>query len=237
MEPIGYIYIRTNKYWDIDEVCKFGETDNIPNRESIYITSEPKRGKFIVVIQINSLSPSLKIIESELKKYFTSLGFHRYIDGGTEFFKKDIVEHLFSWFEKSTIQYKILTDEEIDALTYNKTSSQTSTSPDIAEQEVASDYTSSQTIAVYSPRDYQLEIIEKSCDYLKTNDKGLLIMPCGIGKTLLSLWIAQKLIMKTILIGVPNILLLAQWYSVISKLFPTSPHLQVYDRTRIDQPN
>ena len=98
MEPIGYIYIRTNKYWDIDEVCKFGETDNIPNRESIYITSEPKRGKFIHVIQIDSLSPSLKSIEGELKKYFTSLGFHRYIDGGTEFFTKDIVEHLFSWF-------------------------------------------------------------------------------------------------------------------------------------------
>ena len=122
MEPPGYIYIRTNKYWDIDEVCKFGETDNIPNRESIYITSEPKRGKFIHVIQINSLSPSLKSIEDELKKYFTSLGFHRYIDGGSEFFTKDIAEYLFSWFETSTIQYKILTDEEIDALTYNKTS-------------------------------------------------------------------------------------------------------------------
>ena len=177
MESPGYIYIRTNKYWDIDEVCKFGETDNIPNRESIYITSEPKRGKFIHVIQIDSLSPSLKSIEGELKKYFTSLGFHRYIDGGTEFFTKDIVEHLFSWFEKSTIQYKILTDEEIDVLTYNKTGSQSTTTTDIAVEDAASDDASGQSIAMYSPRDYQLEIIGKSCDYFQTNDKGLLIMP------------------------------------------------------------
>ena len=41
-----------------------------------------------------------------------------------------------------------------------------------------------------------------------------------MGKTLISLWITQRLYSNTILIGVPNKLLLKQWAIVISNLFP-----------------
>jgi superfamily II DNA or RNA helicase len=82
-------------------------------------------------------------------------------------------------------------------------------------------------IIKYIPRDYQNEIINKSYTYFKKNNKGLLIIPCGVGKTLISLWIAQKLNSKTILIGVPNVLLLHQWYNAIHSIFDDIPLLLV----------
>ena len=50
---------------------------------------------------------------------------------------------------------------------------------------------------------------------------------CGVGKTLISLWITQELNSNTILIGVPNKLLLEQWKDVIRMLFHDTPYLIV----------
>jgi len=61
-----------------------------------------------------------------------------------------------------------------------------------------------------------------------------LIIPCGVGKTLISLWITQKLNLNTILIGVPNKLLLTQWESVINILFQDIPYLIVSGGINID---
>jgi superfamily II DNA or RNA helicase len=55
----------------------------------------------------------------------------------------------------------------------------------------------------------------------------LLIIPCGVGKTLISLWVAQELNTNTILIGVPNKLLLKQWEKVICMLFQSIPYFVV----------
>ena len=43
---IGYIYIRTNEYWDLYDAFKLGKTLSIPDREQTYITSEIKRGTY-----------------------------------------------------------------------------------------------------------------------------------------------------------------------------------------------
>lgn len=51
---------------------------------------------------------------------------------------------------------------------------------------------------------YQDNILNKSIDILKSKKKGLLLWACGLGKTLFSLKIAEKLKCKNILIGVPN---------------------------------
>ena len=79
----------------------------------------------------------------------------------------------------------------------------------------------------FHPRDYQQEIIEESCKYFEKNDKGLLLLMCGMGKTLTSLWIAQKLNFSKIVIGVPNHQLLNQWKEKIAILFPDYPILLV----------
>ena len=70
-----------------------------------------------------------------------------------------------------------------------------------------------------TPRIDQDIIIEKSYNYFLNNEKGILVLTCGIGKTLISLWITQKLNFYKIIIGVPNKLLVEQWSIEIKKIF------------------
>ncbi len=67
----GYVYIRTHYSYDNDNVCKLGETINIPNRDSQYATGELKRGCFKIVIEIlpEQIYTSLSV-EKILQKYF-----------------------------------------------------------------------------------------------------------------------------------------------------------------------
>ena len=80
-------------------------------------------------------------------------------------------------------------------------------------------------------RPYQVEIIDKALIHFQSHNKGAYILMCGVGKTLISLWVCQKLDVKTILIGVPNILLLKQWEKVIKDLFPNMNILTVNGKT------
>jgi superfamily II DNA or RNA helicase len=80
---------------------------------------------------------------------------------------------------------------------------------------------------MYTPRDYQTIIIEKALVHFQQYDKGMLVLMCGVGKTLISLWITQQLKSDTIIIGVPNKLLLKQWEEVIRVLFQHIPCLIV----------
>lgn len=84
------------------------------------------------------------------------------------------------------------------------------------------------------PRPYQIEIIEKSLLYFKTNKKGILSLICGVGKTLISLWITKQLKCNKIIIGVPNILLLNQWKRVIKELFKDYTILTISGNIKID---
>ena len=68
------------------------------------------------------------------------------------------------------------------------------------------------------PRDYQIDIINKSIEYYKDNNKGILNLICGAGKTLTSLWISQALKYNKIIIGVPKIELIDQWIKSINLL-------------------
>jgi superfamily II DNA or RNA helicase len=79
----------------------------------------------------------------------------------------------------------------------------------------------------YTPRPDQVTIIEDSVKYFETNDKGLLILMCGVGKSLISLWISQCLRANTVLIGVPNLLLAEQWSLVLRQFFADTPVLLV----------
>lgn len=63
------------------------------------------------------------------------------------------------------------------------------------------------------PRDYQREIVNKVIEYFKQNDKGILYMPCGTGKTITSYWIYKELCAKRVIIAVPSLYLLNQTYN------------------------
>jgi len=75
-----YIYIRKNEWWDIYDVIKIGKTKNSMDRESSYITSEIKRGIYVLVLRVKDCD----IIEKDLKNYF--IKYNIKFDAGTEFF-------------------------------------------------------------------------------------------------------------------------------------------------------
>jgi superfamily II DNA or RNA helicase len=61
-----------------------------------------------------------------------------------------------------------------------------------------------------SPHITQQEAIEAAVLYYEKNKRGQLILPCGAGKTLASIWISEKLESKNILIMLPSLSLLSQ---------------------------
>lgn len=63
---------------------------------------------------------------------------------------------------------------------------------------------------IKKPRDYQIDAINAITEGFKTCDRGQLILPCGAGKTLVALWIAQKMKAKRVLVLVPSLSLLKQ---------------------------
>ena len=70
-----------------------------------------------------------------------------------------------------------------------------------------------------TPNEHQLEVLNKIDDYYNDNNIGKIIHSCGLGKSLLGIFIAQKLNCKSVLIGVPNIYLQKQMKKEILKIF------------------
>ncbi len=60
------------------------------------------------------------------------------------------------------------------------------------------------------PHDYQREAIENILAGFEGNDRGQLIMACGTGKTLVSLWAAEDLKSQRTLVLAPSLTLLSQ---------------------------
>lgn len=214
----GYIYIRTHTAYDAESVCKLGKTDSIPNRDTQYATGEIKRGIFALVLEMPV--ESVGIVERMLQKYFNSMGLHIQFDGGTEFYKNDIIELVVPYMEKTNIVFRVLTQQEITDLTRRKYLHK-------LQKLVLAFRMNRAAPCKFVPREDQDIIIGKSIEHFKVHNKGMLILMCGVGKTLISLWVAQRLKSKTICIGVPNLLLLKQWRDVVRELFPNVPILLV----------
>mgnify|MGYP000937050029 FL=1 len=111
---IGYLYIRINELYQKYESCKFGITECIVNRDNVYSTGEIKRGYFELVIQIPK--DKMKILEKLLQNYFKSLDLHILYDGGTDFFKNDIIKLVIPFLQKININFKVLSKNEINNL-------------------------------------------------------------------------------------------------------------------------
>jgi len=237
----GYIYIRVNELWDAYNACKLGKTVSIPDRETTYVTSEIKRGIFLHVIEVES--HILGDIERRLQVYFNELNLHIKFNAGTEFYQKEIINCIYPYLDENNIIYRRLSKDQINSLVKrvrekdNSNEDPSNEDPSNEDDEKEQSPTTEnvpQQVMHYEPRDYQLIIIEKSVEYFQDSGKGLLIIPCGVGKTLISLWITQKLNSNTILIGVPNKLLLKQWEKVVNILFPNVPYLIVSGGVNIE---
>ena len=58
---------------------------------------------------------------------------------------------------------------------------------------------------------YQTKIIADTCKELRKADRATMVMACASGKTLVSMWIAQNIAPKTIVIFVPSLALIKQF--------------------------
>ena len=62
----------------------------------------------------------------------------------------------------------------------------------------------------FKPRPHQKKALKETTSFLKNNDRGKILMPCGTGKSITAFWIAQNLKAKSILVAVPSLALLQQ---------------------------
>lgn len=201
----GCIYVRNHVSYG--DACKMGKAYNIPERDSQYATGELKRGYFESVFQVEKYDSTERLLQNEFREWNI-----RY-DAGTEFYDKRIIAQIEPCLLSHGIRYRKLTLEEIDALVRCNR-------PQLQRP--------------YTPRKDQQLIVETSVDHFQKHDKGMLVLMCGVGKTLISLWITQALRANTILIGVPNRLLLKQWKEVVCVLFQL-PYLIVEGGVEVDQ--
>ena len=151
--------------------------------------------------------------------------------GGKEFYKKEIIPLIVETLKKHDIEARQLTYGEIESIARKeyiaKIAKYLSYSHLIKKLKALKNR--------YTKRSDQIEIIDKSVKHFQTNDKGLLVLICGIGKTLISLWTTQEVKANKILVGVPNTLLLVQWEKVIKELFPVYPCLIVKGGVNIEE--
>jgi len=218
----GYIYVRCHPAYDVEDACKLGMATNIPDRDTQYSTGEIRRGNFKVVFEI--FTHDIRSVEKSLQDNF--IEFNIRYDAGTEFYSKQIIEYIEPFIIEQGINYKKMTELEIDAMTRrNRDVVAIPLTPITSPPYVHIDDISG--IPTYTPRMDQVEIIEKSVIHFKDHDKGILVLMCGVGKTLISLWVSKELSSNTILIGVPNILLLKQWVNIVRTLFKDIPLLTI----------
>ena len=220
----GYIYVRNHPSYDVDDACKMGKANNIPERDTQYATGEIKRGYFEAVFEVPI--EKMGIVERLLQNEFRELNVK--YDAGTEFYNKKIITLIEPYLITLEIKYRKLTKQEISDLVRCNRVKKTIKKINIQSliHILKSKRTNNQIVS-YIPRNDQSIIIGKSVIHFQQYDKGMLVLMCGVGKTLISLWITQELNSNTILIGVPNKLLLKQWEEFICILFQSVPYLIV----------
>lgn len=218
--PYGYIYIRTHPAYDLYNACKLGKATNIPDRDSQYATGEIVRGTFEAVFEvpIERVGIIERLLQNEFREH------HIKHNAGTEFYDKAIIQRVVPYFNQIGITYRRLSGYEIAELLRKHRIRKIMKKIHISSLIRGLKRCSGSS---YIPRSDQTEIIDKTVQHLTANNKGILVLTCGIGKTLISLWVAQRLRRNRVIIGVPNTQLLNQWTVVVSYIYKDIPLLVV----------
>jgi superfamily II DNA or RNA helicase len=222
MRLYGYIYVRRHSAYDAFNACKLGKTTNIPDRDSTYATCEIIRGSFEVVIEVPLTQMSIieRFLQHEFQKY------HIKHNAGTEFYSNEIISCIEPCLQEHGITYRRIPECEILELLRKQRIR--NNFQKLRASLLISRLKRSSGCYSYAPREYQNAIIASSVEHFRKNNKGLLVLTCGIGKTLISLWVAERLERHNrTVIGVPNKQLMKQWQSIITRLYIDVPLLVV----------
>jgi len=194
--------------------CKIGSTKHILPRMKTYQTGYSDRVPLICYYEIDK---NCYEVDNKIKTHFDKCRLNTMgSEGGTEIYDSEVltIKKLEEFFKMEGIFYVKREPNELDFEMYTERLSKEERIDISKEDDIKEDLFLNKKIHKI-PRDYQEEIINNSIEYFKTKNKGMLILICGTGKTLISLWITLKMNYNKILIGVPNTLLLTQWAEVI----------------------
>jgi superfamily II DNA or RNA helicase len=239
-EMLGIIYVYIKKYYPGSITAKIGSTCHFVERMSVYKTAERDFNdttheiwKF-EIIKSNYNCYELDDIIKKLSKVRSIPYKHYDSDGGNEHYHFDTIEKLKTFFSDCDIVTKCEKiniaelKEEMKKLDFKATKKNCDEEDEkILNKSIQIEKFLEYYDTKFRPRDDQQLIINETCEYFEKNDKGILQLMCGIGKTLISLWICEKMGVKKIIIGVPNLLLIDQWCIEITKILPI---LQVKNR-------
>jgi uncharacterized protein YggL (DUF469 family) len=191
----AYIYVRTHESYDKYDSYKLGRTQNVPERDDTYSTNEIKRGQMISVFEVSLCQ--VNNIERKLQEEFCNMNVR--INAGKEFYKKEMVALIEPYFQKNGIEYRRLEKKEIDGLLrmyrIQKIRQEFEEIHKQLIQNIERKYAEEQHAKEqeFIPIPYQEPIIHKIVSYLTINSKGITQLPCGTGKTIISLWSSKLL--------------------------------------------
>ena len=193
-EPLyGFIYVRSNKWWDTHNTIKLGITTNLYNREATYITTEIMYGKYDLIIKIQY--DKLRLIEKMMHAYFENK--HIYYSGsGTEFYHKSIIPSIIPFIEDMGLQYEIITTYKYNYIRILKKINKHDLLKTLKRL--------SRHIIIIEPKEYQIEVINKIASFYESHNIGKIIWSCGLGKTLMALFIIRYMKWNRCIKKLPN---------------------------------
>lgn len=248
----GYIYLRDNAWYRTENAVKLGIASNIKDRASTYVTGEIVRGEFIRVFSVphDKMRIVESCLHRFLSKFHIgdkgggTEFFTRDIIDMVEPFLRSMSKLEFHSLTKEECDLLDRTARIRQALqkalphglrkAYLRKknrknivlNSNTLTGTSLTSTSLTGTSLTGPALTVgapLKPRDFQQEIINNCLSHFSREDKGILVLTCGVGKTLISLWVAKQLGSQKIVIGVPTIVLLEQWLPIIIQIFPDRP--------------
>ena len=243
---MSFIYIMYNVDWfENGKKYKFGYTDNLKDRLSQSHEQFSEKKKYIYIAELKRVGYPENVhidkIFTNYKKNFKPLNeVKKYLvngNGGKEFiyydglelFKKFIKDEIYNFKVKFIGEY---TQEEIDEIneSNSKSNSDGDSSSELQDFFDGLDLPEDNSINVNSniiPHKIQNNVLEKCESLFEQYKKLKLIWSCGLGKTLMSLFIIQKMKFKTILIGVPSLNLADQFSDSIISYFQKEDYILI----------
>ena len=203
---MGYIYIRWHRSYK--SLVKLGRTGCPVEREQIYITGEPERGYYLLILRVENEELCEQLLGYEFKE------FHYDGSGGTEFYDISILDKMTDILDLLGIHYEECDIDDIECKIRMKRLLDT-IKKEFLQKKIKRTIEKIRGRRIPDMRDYQ--ITENIMDWFDNNDKGILNWCCGLGKTITGINLSKKYVTNYLLIGLNSIPLFSQWIKELKK--------------------
>ena len=161
---MGYIYIRWHRSYK--DLVKLGKTLCPVERNQVYITGEPNRGYYLLILKVVDEDFCEKLLEDKLKE------FHYTGTGGTEFYDREIINNIIPILNEFTISFEECNLEEI-----NRRIRMKQIMNEIKNESLKNKYHRKMKeleIQRLAPKMRDYQITDNILDWFNSNDKGII---------------------------------------------------------------